>query len=206
MQMIRVINRPLTVNPGMVVKLTAEQYRRRRHLLEPRPVEGYEGEVPNPVPTGYNQAGLAVFDVDLEPDYRAPFNVTAQAQFKIGEILGVEGDLDKRRVVDLEDPETGAAVTIEAIRAGVSGTPAEDLAAEDLEALVEAIGGLVPEDKGHFTRDGKPDAKVLSEITGFRVSAAVRDAAWDAHKAAARAATPGLPRGDDGAGPTAPAA
>lgn len=50
--------------------------------------------------------------------------------------------------------------------------------------VLNAIHGLTPGDKGHWTRGGVPDAKVLSEKLGRTVSAADRDAAWALYREA----------------------
>ena len=45
-------------------------------------------------------------------------------------------------------------------------------------AIVETISLLDKDNKEHFTNDGKPDARVLSELLGWTVSAQERDAVW----------------------------
>lgn len=49
----------------------------------------------------------------------------------------------------------------------------------NLDARIAAvIAELDPSDESHFTRGGKPDAGVISERLGERVSAADRDRVW----------------------------
>jgi len=48
---------------------------------------------------------------------------------------------------------------------------------EEVQAVVAEIKRL-PKDKAHWTTDGKPDAKALSERCGFAVSSALRDEAF----------------------------
>jgi hypothetical protein len=47
------------------------------------------------------------------------------------------------------------------------------------EFIKVVIIGLDKNNKDHFTNSDKPDANVLSERLGWRVSAAERDAVWD---------------------------
>ena len=49
--------------------------------------------------------------------------------------------------------------------------------------LMTAIATLDPQDPAHWNKDGRPDANVLSELTGRRVIGEERDAAWEAFKA-----------------------
>jgi len=56
------------------------------------------------------------------------------------------------------------------------------------QTIVHCIEALLAEDSARadealWTRDGKPDATVLSERIGARVSAAARDAAWAEYQA-----------------------
>lgn len=46
------------------------------------------------------------------------------------------------------------------------------------QTIESAIRSLRPGDPAHWTRDGRPNAVVLSELLGRPVSAAERDAAW----------------------------
>jgi hypothetical protein len=50
--------------------------------------------------------------------------------------------------------------------------------AQRLAAIGREIGRLDRRDTAHFTEDGKPDANVLSDRLGWRVSARERDEAW----------------------------
>lgn len=51
------------------------------------------------------------------------------------------------------------------------------------ERILDAIDELDPDNKDHWTNDGKPDATALAEIVGERVSAKLRDQVWEAHQA-----------------------
>ena len=51
--------------------------------------------------------------------------------------------------------------------------------ADRLARIAEVIGTLDLSDPAHVTASGKPDATVLSELLGWRVSAEERDRAWD---------------------------
>ncbi|SDH91887.1 HI1506-related protein [Roseospirillum parvum] len=50
--------------------------------------------------------------------------------------------------------------------------------------LLAAIGQLEPGNPDHWTKDGRPDARALAAVVRREVSAAERDAAWEAHQAA----------------------
>jgi len=52
-------------------------------------------------------------------------------------------------------------------------------AQERRAAITEAIRRLDTTDPTHMTEGGKPDATVLSDLLGWRVSAEERDAAWE---------------------------
>ena len=51
----------------------------------------------------------------------------------------------------------------------------------DLQGLSigEAVALLDPDNEEHFTRAGKPNAKVLSELMGREVKSAERDTFWE---------------------------
>lgn len=51
---------------------------------------------------------------------------------------------------------------------------------ERLAAIRDTIAGLDPNDPAHFVKIGKPDANVLTELLGWRVTARDRDDAWAA--------------------------
>lgn len=53
-----------------------------------------------------------------------------------------------------------------------------------LKSVVLAIKTLEPGNPDHWTDDGKPDANELSDILDARVSAALRDKAWETVKPA----------------------
>jgi len=57
---------------------------------------------------------------------------------------------------------------------GDKGSPDEML------KIIDAISKLDPDDKAHFTAGGLPNAVVLSENLGMRVTSAMRDEAWAA--------------------------
>lgn len=48
------------------------------------------------------------------------------------------------------------------------------------QSIEDAMRSLRPGDRAHWTRDGRPNAVVLSELLGRPVSAAERDRAWSA--------------------------
>jgi hypothetical protein len=61
----------------------------------------------------------------------------------------------------------------------VAGKPGDD-ALERGKTITDVMLALDPADEAHFTKSGKPDAKVLSEKCGFLVSASERDELWAA--------------------------
>ena len=46
-------------------------------------------------------------------------------------------------------------------------------------SMGEALALLDPDNEDHFTKAGKPNAKVLSEIMGREIKAVERDALWE---------------------------
>lgn len=52
---------------------------------------------------------------------------------------------------------------------------------EKLEAVRRAMDELDPDNEEHFTNAGKPDARALTQILGWNVTAALRDAALGTH-------------------------
>jgi len=57
-----------------------------------------------------------------------------------------------------------------------------DMDGDRLITLLEAIGGLQPGNKAHWTNKGAPETKALKEITGGKVSGAERDYVWNAYQ------------------------
>lgn len=62
--------------------------------------------------------------------------------------------------------------------------PVDDTAEGSSDDLVAAIGTLPKDNDKAWLKDGRPDAKALADLTGQPVTAAERDAAWEAFKAA----------------------
>jgi len=52
-----------------------------------------------------------------------------------------------------------------------------------LQKVIYAIGQLEKGNEAHWTKTDKPEVKPLTEIVGFKVSAALRDQAWDSIQA-----------------------
>lgn len=95
-------------------------------------------------------------------------------------------DADAAELIELGAVEV---VAVPAEREGgdtVAGNPpasplrGELTAEERLAAITTAIGSLDPDNGDLWLRDGRPDASALTEITGWTVSAAERNAAWAA--------------------------
>ena len=89
----------------------------------------------------------------------------------------------EHRVVEVRDPGGRREILELALEpAGQIRTVADARPADEAERIVriaEAIVGLDLSDPAHVTASGKPDATVLSELLGWRVSAEERDRAWD---------------------------
>lgn len=49
---------------------------------------------------------------------------------------------------------------------------------ERLAAIAQAIGQLDPDDTDLWLKDGKPDTNAITEVTGWTVTAAERNAVW----------------------------
>jgi len=83
-------------------------------------------------------------------------------------------ELPKKTTPDQNDPNRKTEIT--------GGGNEEQLGAEQAAARVEqikaAIATLEEGNEKHWTKDGKPDASVLTEKVGSKVSAKERDAVW----------------------------
>lgn len=73
---------------------------------------------------------------------------------------------------------------------GVTGSVG-DVDKQVIKALsfAEAIIELTPDNKEHFTGDGKPQCDVLSKLMGEPISASERDRLWSGHLEAKSAST-----------------
>ncbi len=58
----------------------------------------------------------------------------------------------------------------------INNAPPEDKA-QQLEDIKRAINGLAVDDEANWTKDKKADTKVLSQLLGWKVTAALRDEA-----------------------------
>lgn len=82
------------------------------------------------------------------------------------------------KTVELSDADAKALLRCKAI-----GHADTDVGRDDAEDLVAAIGLLDAATEGFWLKDGRPDAKALSEIAGRPITAAERDSAWTAYQA-----------------------
>lgn len=115
-----------------------------------------------------------------KPDKDGISQILQPIMFKAHEEFGYDGEIPKSYLpieptVEDADPDTPPE------------EPAEDLIEEPAEgsdarfdAIVAAIQELDPDNQDQFTQNGKPDATVLTEHLGWRVSATERDEAWEA--------------------------
>lgn len=84
--------------------------------------------------------------------------------------------------VDLADDQAALLLAVNAV-SGPTGDAAPDVPAdakERLAAITAAIGQIDPNNPDLWLKDGKPDAAAISDILGWQVSAAERNAAWAA--------------------------
>jgi hypothetical protein len=65
---------------------------------------------------------------------------------------------------------------LEVRETGPPGDPEERLA-----MIVEAVGGLDPDNSGHFTQSGVPQVKVIEDALGFDITSEERDKAWETY-------------------------
>lgn len=83
-----------------------------------------------------------------------------------------------------EDEAAAVAVGVLGAPSEGDGDEAETLTASEEAALVpvlRAIQSLVPGAEGVWLNDGRPNATALATVLGRAVSAAERDAAWQAY-------------------------
>lgn len=84
---------------------------------------------------------------------------------------------------DVDDDTAEAFCAIPGYRLALDAAPRKEKAGAGTAGgadIAGAIGKLDPDNKDHWTADGKPDANALSDLLDRRVSAAERDAAWAA--------------------------
>lgn len=62
--------------------------------------------------------------------------------------------------------------------AAAAPADATEKSSSEFDKVIEAIDALEEGNDDHWTKDGKPDAKALSDRAGFTVSAELRDTAW----------------------------
>lgn len=82
--------------------------------------------------------------------------------------------------VELNEKDATDLLAISVVSGPVEGTSkAPVLTDEERQAaIVEAIATLDPADTALWLANGAPKAEVIAAITGWKVSAAERDAAW----------------------------
>lgn len=89
-----------------------------------------------------------------------------------------EVELDDKAAADFL--QVGAVVAIAAPAAAPATKAAPEDEAERLAAIKDAIGKLNIDNGDLWTAAGKPQTVAIAEIIGWPVSAADRDAAWEA--------------------------
>ena len=100
-----------------------------------------------------------------------------------------------------ELPQGAELTAEELIAAGVPENQIDDLVAADVllvqhlpeierpdnrevlgEEIVDAIGKLEDGNAEHWTKGGKPEVRALEAVLNYDITAAERDAAWDAYQ------------------------
>ena len=106
-----------------------------------------------------------------------------------GTSLNVDGQLiEDGCVCEVDDKSAQALIDRElAVEHDGSEDPAQD-GGERADLIRQAVLDMMEsdperEDETAWTKSGKPDVKALSDMVGFEVSAAERDAAFDAANA-----------------------
>ena len=93
-------------------------------------------------------------------------------QIKDGDGLHQQGEK-----ISLSDKDAAELKPLGAV-AEVEQVP--ELSAEERLAAIEiAIGQLDPSNDDLWLRDGRPDTNALAALTGWKMTAAERNAAWD---------------------------
>lgn len=147
--------RVVNVNQGHVL-LSDEQAGRRKHLL---------------VKTGgLGSVKLTNAELDLLGDRNySVYRVIKSIQFKVGEVIGCDGELTKAQADELMP----AAAAIDQIAAESAIDVPQDA------ELIDAILSLESDNPAHFSATtGKPDLSVLSGLLDRKVSGKERDEAW----------------------------
>jgi hypothetical protein len=109
---------------------------------------------------------LSVLGVVLERD--KPRMVSPEVARILDRRWSANCRVDWRKTGPVEEPEVEQ-------EEAPDGRPADKQ--QRLAAIRAAVDKLDPDDESHFTRTGKPDARALSEILGWQVTAEERDEA-----------------------------
>ncbi len=145
--------------------------------------------------TSPNKLGLAVITCLAQNGYRRAGIGFCKGENKfsadsISETQLAQLEADPRLNVSFKDmdPQAEKVPLVEGALGdgglGVTGAEGDtDKSGIKSLSFAEAILELEPDNKDHFTGDGKPQCDVLSKMMGEPVSASERDALWSAFKA-----------------------
>ena len=142
----------LTLLSGLLL-LTPAQARRREYVIKK-----------------VNEEEININDLNFPEDFdienKQLYRLTGKTQFKVGEIIGFDGELSKTTVQNLTN---------------IKEIESEENEKIDPE-LVNAIGMLDPNKEGDFSESGKPELKLLKDFLKRKITAAERDAAFEEFK------------------------
>lgn len=160
----------LTIHSGLLL-LTAKQAHPRRHVLAAQP-ERFKA-------FKFKAADLKLMGVEKADDL-GMYEVTGTTQFKVGEVIGFAGDVNKQLLEFLapagDEPEP-------AKNTQADNTDAAEKQAALHAAIFTAIGQLDPSNPEHFA-NGKPVRDAVSKIVGKKFKATDLDAAFADYQAA----------------------
>lgn len=115
-------------------------------------------------------------------DLRAAYTVVGEVHFKVGEVLGYDGDVPKAWgdvLIDLDVAEAAQATAAADEARREAERQANALAAQQHDELLAAMQGITGDAQGNI--DAVELAKHLEGRINFQPTQEQLDAAWDAH-------------------------
>ncbi len=115
-------------------------------------------------------------------DVRAAYGIVGEVHFKVGEVLGYDGDVPKAWgdvLVDLDAAEAAAAQAAAAEAALEAERAANALAAQQTDELLAAMEGITGDAQGNI--DINELTKLLEGRINFQPTAQQLETAWGVH-------------------------
>ncbi len=113
----------------------------------------------------------------------APIDLTddaAESLLALGRISAPPANPVPSNVVNLGDAKKGAGEADTGTPAGAGDEPTDPVVRQ--AAIKVAIASLDREDESLWLKSGAPDAKAVTEVLGWKVTAAERDEVWGAQQ------------------------